>query len=57
MFATAAMFVKVEGENIFAVASGGAPLGMLRRSRWGLPVVALLIVLPRCEASRSEEGR
>ncbi|RZN09824.1 hypothetical protein CWO91_16115 [Bradyrhizobium genosp. SA-3] len=80
----AAMFVKVEGENIFAVVSGGAPLGTLRR--WGiffalcavfgfgaaagafatksipdlaldLPVVALLIMLPRCEASRSEEGR
>ena len=96
----AAIFVKVEGtvcstvmitgnmrqaiENVFAVASGGAPLGTLRRSgiffalcavfgfgaaagafatenipdlALGLPVVALLIVLLRCEAPRSEEGR
>ncbi|MGL3107742.1 YoaK family protein [Bradyrhizobium sp. BR 1432] len=96
----AAIFVKVEGtgcstvmltgnmrqtiENIFAVASGGAPLGTLRRSgiffalcavfgfgaaagafatksipdlALGVPVVALLIVLLRCEASNSEERR
>ncbi|MCP3394787.1 DUF1275 domain-containing protein [Bradyrhizobium sp. CCGB12] len=96
----AAIFVKVEGtgcstvmitgnmrqaiENVFAVASGGAPLGTLRRTgiffalcavfgfgaaagafatenvpdlALGLPVVALLIVLLRCEAPRSEEGR
>ncbi len=93
----AAIFTKVEGatystvmitgnirqaiEGIFAVASGGAAVGTLRRSgvftavcgafglgaalgalvtkavpdlALGLPVVALLIVLLRCEAARSE---
>jgi uncharacterized membrane protein YoaK (UPF0700 family) len=92
-----AIFTKVEGatystvmitgnmrqaiENIFAVASGGAPFGTLRRSgiftavcltfglgaavgafatksvpdlALGIPVIALLIVLLRCEAGQSE---
>ncbi|UWU95655.1 YoaK family protein [Bradyrhizobium sp. CB1015] len=96
----AATFTRVEGtacstvmitgnmrqaiEAIFAVASGGAPVGTLRWSgiflalcavfgfgaaagalatknipdlALGLPVVALLIVLLRCEASRSEGGQ
>ncbi|WP_128927747.1 YoaK family protein [Bradyrhizobium guangxiense] len=96
----AATFTRVEGtacstvmltgnlrqaiETIFAVASGGAPVGTLRRSgiffalcavfgfgaaagafatksipdlALGLPVVALLLVLLRCEGARSEGGR